>query len=172
MTASGSGKLEAILTEVRYEDIDRSQLHKLVRNGGEDGPWIMGVRQELIDALAELSADAAAAAAARWADTDEFKLRPTDPPRQQDIEDLTGRLAAMTGLAEGEQAGRQADVPLAEPLNPSPLRRSLSPAQDRLYVPVSTVFARMWSLIAASMSAREGVPVNPSVRSSAYRVNT
>jgi hypothetical protein len=93
------GKLEAILTEGRYEDIDRSQLHKLIRNGGEDGPWIMGVRQELVDALAELSTDAAAAAAARWADTDEFKLRPTDPPRQQDIEDLTGRLAPMTGLA-------------------------------------------------------------------------
>ena len=101
------GKLEAILTEGRYEDIDRSQLHKLIRNGGEDGPWIMGVRQELIDALAELSADAAAAAAARWADTDEFKLRPTDPPRQQDIEDLTGRLAAMTGLARvSKQEGK------------------------------------------------------------------
>ena len=101
------GKLEAILTEVRYEDIDRSQLHKLVRNGGEDGPWIMGVRQELIDALTELSADAAAATAARWADTDEFKLRPTDPPRQQDIEDLTGRLAAMTGLARvSKQEGK------------------------------------------------------------------
>ncbi len=101
------GKLEAILTEGRYEDIDRSQLHKLVRNGGEDGPWIMGVREELIDALAELSADAAAAAAARWADTDEFKLRPTDPPRQQDIEDLTGRLAAMTGLARvSKQEGK------------------------------------------------------------------
>jgi hypothetical protein len=101
------GKLEAILTEVRYEDIDRSQLHKLIRNGGEDGPSIMGVRQELIDALAELSEDAAAAAAARWADTDEFKLRPTDPPRQQDIEDLTWRLAAMTGLARvSKQEGK------------------------------------------------------------------
>jgi hypothetical protein len=101
------GKLEAILTDVRYEDIDRSQLHKLIRNGGEDGPWIMGVRQELIDALAELSADAAAAAGARWADTDEFKLRPTDPPRQQDIVDLTGRLAAMTGLARvSKQEGK------------------------------------------------------------------
>ena len=67
----------------------------------------MGVRQELIDALAELSADAAAAAGARWADTDEFKLRPTDPPRQQDIVDLTGRLAAMTGLARvSKQEGK------------------------------------------------------------------
>jgi hypothetical protein len=93
------GKLEAILTGGRYEDIDRSQLHKLIRNGGDDGPWIMGVRQELIDALADLGPDGAAAAAARWADTDEFKLRPTDPPRQQDIEDLTGRLAAMIDLA-------------------------------------------------------------------------
>lgn len=103
------GRLEAILTEVRYEDIDRAQLHKLVRNGGDDGPWIMGVRQELIAALAELSPAAATAAAARWADTDEFKPRPTDPPRQQDIEDLTGRLAAMTSLAKVSQ---QDDKPI------------------------------------------------------------
>jgi hypothetical protein len=103
------GKLEAILSEGRYEDIDRSQLHKLIRNGGEDGPWIMGVRQELIDALAALSTEAAVAAAARWADTDEFKLRPTDPPRQQDIEDLTERLAAMTALA---RASKHEDKPM------------------------------------------------------------
>jgi hypothetical protein len=93
------GTLEAILTGRRYEDIDRAQLHRLVRNGGDDGPWIMGVRQELIGALADLDPDGVAAAAARWADTAEFKLRPTDPPRQQDIDDLTGRLAAMRSLA-------------------------------------------------------------------------
>src|SRR6478672_8820963 len=51
------GTLEAILTGGRYEDIDRAQLHRLVRNGGDDGPWIMGVRQELIGALADLGPD-------------------------------------------------------------------------------------------------------------------
>jgi hypothetical protein len=93
------GTLEAILTQRRYEDLDRSELHKLVRNGGPDGPWIMGVRAELLDALADLPRDRAPAVASQWADTAEFKLRPTDPPRPRDIEDLTRLLDDMTALA-------------------------------------------------------------------------
>ena len=97
------GTLEAILTGRRYEDIDRSQLHRLIRDGGPDGPWIMAVRAELTDELAGLDPERGAAAAARWADTDEFKMRPTDPPRPKDIEDLAGRIAVMARLARQSQ---------------------------------------------------------------------
>ena len=93
------GTLEAILTERRYDEIDRSTLHRLVRDGGPDGPWIMAVRDELIDELAGLDPDRVGAAAARWADTDEFKMRPSDPPRPEHIDDLAGRITAMADLA-------------------------------------------------------------------------
>jgi hypothetical protein len=93
------GTLEAILTHRPYDDLDRSDLHKLIRNGGADGPWIIAVPPDLTTALAELPPDRAAVVAEQWADTDEFKIRPTDPVRPKDIQDLTQLLGDMAALA-------------------------------------------------------------------------
>ena len=94
------GSLEAILTGRAYADIVAEERTQLVRNGGTDGPWITAVRPALTNALAVLTPDAGMAAAGAWADTDEFKVRPSDPPRPQDVADLTGLLAAMAELAK------------------------------------------------------------------------
>jgi hypothetical protein len=93
------GSLEAILTSRTYADIVAEERTQLVRNGGADGPWITAVRLALIDALAVLTPDGRAAAARAWADTDEFKVRPSDPPRPRDVGDLTALLAEMAELA-------------------------------------------------------------------------
>jgi hypothetical protein len=94
------GSLEAILTGRTYADIVADERTQLVRNGGADGPWIMAVRPALTNALAVLAPDAATTAARAWADTDEFKVRLSDPPRPQDVAELTGLLTAMANLAK------------------------------------------------------------------------
>jgi hypothetical protein len=58
------------------------------------------VHPALINALAVLVPDSGAAAVRAWADTNEFKVRPSDPPRPQDVADLTMLLTAMAGLAK------------------------------------------------------------------------
>jgi hypothetical protein len=94
------GSLEAILTGRAYADIAGEERPGLVRNGGADGPWITIVRPALVNALAVLTPDGASTAAGAWADTDEFKVRPSDPPRPQDVADLTGLLNWMTELSK------------------------------------------------------------------------
>ena len=93
------GTLESILTGVRYNDIDQDDLHNLVRQGGSEGPWIVRLRQPLVEALAALDDSRVGPAGAAWADTDEFKARPSDKPSRADIEDLSGAIMAMAALA-------------------------------------------------------------------------
>lgn len=93
------GTLEAILEDRPYEEIDQDRLHNLVRDGGEEGPWISSVREELISALSGLTSERASSTARAWADTDEFKLKPTDVPRDEDVADLTELLIEMVELA-------------------------------------------------------------------------
>jgi hypothetical protein len=70
-----------------------------VREGGPEGPWISRVRQPLVDALAAADDSRIGLAAAAWAETDEFKSRPTDQPSCATIDGLTGLLAEMAALA-------------------------------------------------------------------------
>ena len=93
------GSLEAILTGRTYADIVAEERTQLVRTGGPDGPWITAVGPAVTNALAVLTPDGVAAAARAWADTDEFKVRPSDPPRPRDVGDLTALLAEMAELA-------------------------------------------------------------------------
>jgi hypothetical protein len=102
------GTLEAILTSRTYDQIDQDQLHNLLRDGGAQGPWVLSVRPELTKALSDLAPDAAGSVAAAWADTDEFKARPADRPRPEDIAGLTTLLGEMRALAkQSESTGRQ-----------------------------------------------------------------
>ncbi len=93
------GTLEAILTGVAYDDIDQDSLHNMVREGGEEGPWISRLRQPLVDALVALEPPRVGDVAAAWADTDEFKVRPSDKPSRADIEDLATLIPEMAALA-------------------------------------------------------------------------
>jgi hypothetical protein len=93
------GMLESILTGVAYDDIDQDDLHNLVREGGPEGPWVSRVRQPLVDALAAADDSRIGPVAAAWADTDEFKARPSDQPSRATIDELSGLLAEMAGLA-------------------------------------------------------------------------
>jgi hypothetical protein len=95
------GTLEAILTGRRYDDIDQDELHHVIRIGGPEGPWITAVRTELRDSLARLEPDRVGRVAAAWADTDEFKMRPSDRPRPEDVAQLTALLHDLVGLARG-----------------------------------------------------------------------
>jgi hypothetical protein len=103
------GTLESILTGVPYDDIDQNDLHNLVREGGSEGPWISRLRQPLVDALSTLEDSQIPAAAAAWADTDEFKVLPSDKASPAVIDDLSGGLAEMRGLA---QVGRERGDPI------------------------------------------------------------
>jgi len=94
------GTLESILTGVPYEDIDQGDLHNLVREGGSEGPWISRLRQPLVDALANLEEGRIPGVAAAWADTDEFKVRPSDRASIAVIEELSPALSEMRGLAQ------------------------------------------------------------------------
>ena len=93
------GTLESILTGVPYDDVDQDDLHELVRDGGDEGPWIVRLRRPLIDALATLEDSRIREVAAAWADTDEFKVRPSDKPSKADIEDLSMAIGEMSSLA-------------------------------------------------------------------------
>ena len=93
------GTLESILTDRPYDSLDQDQLHNVVRMGGPEGPWVSRVRPELVLALAGLSTDRAGAVAEAWADTDEFKARPTDSPDPQLVAGLAVLLPAMADFA-------------------------------------------------------------------------
>jgi hypothetical protein len=93
------GTLEAILTARNYDDVDQDQLHNVVRDGGDEGPWVIPVRPALTAALADLTPERAGSVASAWADTDEFKARPTDRPGQEDIRALTGLLVEIADIA-------------------------------------------------------------------------
>jgi hypothetical protein len=100
------GTLESILTGVPYDDIDQDDLHDLVREGGSDGPWISRLRQPLVDALSTLEDSRIPVVAAAWADTDEFKVRPSDKASPAVIEGLSGGLAEMRELVQvGSERG-------------------------------------------------------------------
>jgi len=101
------GTLESILTDRDYDDIDQERELGLVRNAGDEGPWISDVRQELVDSLTTLTPELAASTAAKWADTDELKVTPTDVPRAEDIADLTTALMEMADLARRRGAGKR-----------------------------------------------------------------
>ena len=93
------GTLEAILTGRTYDAIDQDQLHNLVREGGPEGPWVVRVRCELVDALAGLDADKAAPVAHAWADTDEWKGRPSESADPGLVAGLTVLLPEMATFA-------------------------------------------------------------------------
>ena len=102
------GTLESILTGVDYDDIDQDDLHELARDEGSEGPWVWAVRQELASALAGLDEGRIETTAAAWADSDEFKVDPSDKPSRADIEDLAGALGEMASLArEANQRGER-----------------------------------------------------------------
>lgn len=93
------GTLESILTGVRYDEIS-DELHTLVKSGGEEGPWVVSVRPQLVTALAGLPAEGVSPAARSWSETDEFNI----------VVPADGRLVAWLteALAEAAELARVA----------------------------------------------------------------
>ena len=78
MTAKGIdpvklGTLYAILTDTEY-DPNRATCEPLC-DGGEEGPWVIGVPNDLVQRLAELDAKQIDNAARKWANTEEFSSK-------------------------------------------------------------------------------------------------
>jgi hypothetical protein len=97
------GTLEAIVRGVPYDSIDQGSLHNVVRDGGKEGPWVSLVRPDLVVGLAALDPARIREIAANWADTDEWKPRPSDAPDLRVIDGLAGLLPSMTSLAQESQ---------------------------------------------------------------------
>lgn len=64
------GQLHAIVTKRPYKEV--SQEHKLVAEGGEEGPWVSRVPDDLANALAALDAPGRKRIGRAWAKTEEL----------------------------------------------------------------------------------------------------
>jgi hypothetical protein len=61
--------LQSLLTGVPYEELPDGEL---LATGGEDGPWILQLSEELRDALADAQPSRLPAVAEQWVRTEEF----------------------------------------------------------------------------------------------------
>jgi hypothetical protein len=96
--------LDSLLTGVRFAEEDwDGPATTPVRDNGDDGPWIFGLRSEFRDAIARIDDEVAADLAARWAaDTD--WMGETDPESVAALREFIGELR---GLAkEAIESGR------------------------------------------------------------------
>ena len=62
-------RLQSLLTGVPYEELPDGEL---LATGGEDGPWIVQLSEELRDALADAQPSRLPAVAEQWVRTEEF----------------------------------------------------------------------------------------------------
>jgi hypothetical protein len=91
--------LDSLLTGVRFaeEDLDGPAMTP-VRDNGDEGPWIYGLRPEFRDAIARIDDGAAADLAARWAaDTD--WMGDTDPESVAALREFIGELRGLANTA-------------------------------------------------------------------------
>ncbi|HSH21800.1 MAG TPA: hypothetical protein VK992_04170 [Candidatus Caenarcaniphilales bacterium] len=99
------GMLESIISGVSYEQIDQDDLLAPLRDGGEEGPWIIPVRPALVDALTQLSPQQIESVAKAWAKTEEMSW-PWGQSRQATA-DLAQQLERVADLAhQSRETGR------------------------------------------------------------------
>lgn len=68
--------------------------------GGDNGPWVMEVPPDLVQRLAKLDADGVAAAAAKWARTEEFSPEYDNWPAEA-VHEVLADLAKLCAKAVG-----------------------------------------------------------------------
>jgi len=85
------GTLASLLAHRPYAEVTRSARHgSLVATGGDEGPWVVSVTDELVAALAGSAPSTLDEVAVRWSATEE--LEGSDPA---DLADALRRLAAL-----------------------------------------------------------------------------
>lgn len=84
-------KLHALMTKKSYKAVNAS--YGLVAEGGEEGPWVIRLPDELTAGLAALDAAKEKKLAAEWAKTEEFALDKWKPAAVASV------LSAMCELA-------------------------------------------------------------------------
>ena len=87
------GTLRAVLTGGEY---DPSFMSGSLHSGGEDGPWVFEVPEDLVRRLAALTAGQLAAAGTKWAAAEEFSPEYADWPAEAVQQVLT----ALAGLCK------------------------------------------------------------------------
>jgi hypothetical protein len=90
--------LPSLLTGVPYEQLPEGEL---LATGGEDGPWIARLSEELRDALADAQPSRLPAVAEQWVRTEEF----WDQATAIEVLPFLGEVTALAGRAR--QAGER-----------------------------------------------------------------
>jgi hypothetical protein len=91
-------KLQSLLTDVPYDQLPSGELLAV---GGEDGPWIYQLSEELRDGLADAQGSRLPAVAERWVRTEEF----WDQATATEVLPFLGEVTAMARRAQ--QAGER-----------------------------------------------------------------
>jgi hypothetical protein len=92
------GTLYAVLTNTEYDPSVATG--KQLCDGGDEGPWVIEVPNDLVQLLAKLDAKEIVNAAAKWAKTEEFSLKYDNWPPEavhevlSDMAKLCARAAA------------------------------------------------------------------------------
>jgi hypothetical protein len=89
--------LEGILTGTTFEAILPDLTAGYQRYESDEGPWLTGVRPELVTALAALPTTSIDETAARWAATEEWQL---GHARASDLVELVRDLCRLAVMAE------------------------------------------------------------------------
>jgi hypothetical protein len=92
------GMLDQFVTGTSYAHlVEMGAIDALVRDAGEQGPWVFPVRRELRDGLASLDAGRGRAIARQWGEDEE--LGATDPEEFAALETLVGDLSGLARSA-------------------------------------------------------------------------
>ena len=80
------GTLYALLTNTQF---DPSTIGNPLCDGGDEGPWVIEVRNDLVHRLTNLDASGIEAAATEWAKTEEFSPQYDNWPAEDVLEVLS-----------------------------------------------------------------------------------
>jgi hypothetical protein len=117
ITSVELGTLEARLTGVDYDAIDKDSLHNDYYVANEmEGPWYTTVRQELVDALVGMTPDRTEAVVRDWLATDEWRMAyPSGAEDPRVVAELTSLVNELARLAL-EAKSRNATIYLMQTL--------------------------------------------------------
>ena len=97
------GTLDQFVTGTPYETLEASgAIGKIVRDAGEDGPWVFPIRTELRDGLANLDPTRIPAIARSWGEDEEIAAAD-----EEEFEALEALIADLVDLARtARESGR------------------------------------------------------------------
>ena len=91
------GILDKVVTGTPYDVLEQGGRPTMVRDNGEDGPWVFPIRRELRDGLSHLDDGTSTAVAQRWADDEDVHAR--DEVEKRAIQGLLDELRGLAATA-------------------------------------------------------------------------